>query len=251
MISDAVINTLKKSRRIVVFCGAGLSTNGSVPTLKDEESGLWRQYQASQLATPEAFAADPELVWGWHEWRRTCVLQVEPTEAHVALAQWHEHYPFTIVTENTDDLHERAGSYNVIHIHGSLFAPRCTKCGEAYHFERTSVSKQVTGQRLELPLCYVCQQKIRPGITWFGEAMHEPDLRAAIYAAENCDVLLAVGTTGSAQPAALMPVWAKQKGATVIQINPNGTPLDKISDYNVRAHPRQILPKIVRQLGFG
>lgn len=251
MVSESIINAIKKARRIVLFSGAGMSAESGVPTFRDDLTGLWEQYDPNALATPEAFKTDPALVWGWYEWRRTRLLGVKPNAGHQAIASWQEHYPLTVVTQNVDDLHERAGSYNVIHIHGSIFAPRCTKCKSPYEFTNNYVQEPESGRRIDPPLCTVCKENIvRPGVVWFGEPLYEPDLRAAIYAAENSDLLIAVGTSGVVQPAALIPRWAKDKGALIIQINPNSTPIDDISDYNIRATAAEALPKLVDALGF-
>lgn len=250
MISEAILNTIKKARRIVVFSGAGMSAESGVPTFRDDLTGLWRQYDANLLATPEAFEKDPALVWGWYEWRRARILTVQPNAGHMAIALWQQHAALSIVTQNVDDLHERAGSDKVIHVHGSIFAPRCTKCKKPHAFSSRYPQEPESGRRVDPPLCVVCQHIIRPGVVWFGEPLYEPDLRAAIYEAENTDVLIAVGTSGVVQPAALIPHWAKDKGATVIQINPSSTSIDEVSDYNIRATAAQTLPKIVKALGF-
>ncbi|WP_269901889.1 SIR2 family NAD-dependent protein deacylase [Paenalcaligenes faecalis] len=250
MISESIIKTIKKARRIVVFSGAGMSAESGVPTFRDDLTGLWQQYDPMQLTTPEAFAADAALVWGWYEWRRTRILSVEPNPGHMAIAEWQKNYPLVVITQNVDDLHERAGSYNVIHIHGSIFSPRCIKCKSPHEFESTYLQPQDSGRRIDPPLCTVCGHLVRPGVVWFGEPLYEPDLRAAIFSAENCDLLLAIGTSGAVQPAALIPQWAKEKGAVVVQINPNPTPIDQVSDYNIRMTAAQALPQIVEALGF-
>lgn len=250
MISEAILNSIKKARRIVVFSGAGISAESGVPTFRDDLTGLWQQYDANLLATPEAFTQDPALVWGWYEWRRARILAVEPNAGHEAIAKWQQHAALSIVTQNVDDLHERAGSDKVIHIHGSIFAPRCTKCKKPYVFSSNYFQEPESGRRIEPPLCPVCQNIVRPGVVWFGEPLYEPDLCAAIYEAENSDLLIAVGTSGLVQPASLIPRWAKDKGAVVIQINPTSTPIDEVSDYNIRATAAQALPEIVDALGF-
>lgn len=251
MISEVIVKLVRDARRIVIFSGAGMSAESGVPTFRDVLTGLWKQYDAKDLATVEAFKADPALVWGWYEWRRNHILGVEPNRGHEAIAQWQSHYPLTVITQNVDDLHERAGSYNVIHMHGSIFAARCIKCKSPYKFSTTPAAEPESGRRIDPPVCAVCNNMVRPGVVWFGEPLYEPDLRAAIYAAENCDLLIAVGTSGVVQPAALIPHWAKEKGATVIQINPNSTPIDKVSDYNIRATAAEALSELVAALGFG
>lgn len=250
MVSEPIITTIKQARRIVVFSGAGMSAESGIPTFRDDLVGLWRQYDPAELATAEAFKKDPELVWGWYEWRRARLEQAQPNTGHVALAQWQKHYPLTIITQNVDNLHERAGSYSVIHMHGSLNAAYCSHCKHPHPLPPALVNLPLEGERIAPPTCTLCQNIVRPGVVWFGETLLEADLRAAIYAAENSDLVIAVGTSGVVQPAALIPYWAKEKGALVIQINPNESVIDEASDYNVRQSAASALPYIVQALGY-
>lgn len=250
MISEKLIKNIKSARRIVIFSGAGMSAESGVPTFRDTQTGLWEKYDPMELATPEAFAKDPALVWGWYEWRRNLLLRVEPNAGHKAIAQWQAHYPLNIITQNVDNLHERAGSYNVVHIHGSIHAPRCSRCHEPHHQLHQQHNPLAVEKRLDPPICELCEHPIRPGVVWFGEPLFEPDLRTAIHMAENCDMVIAVGTSGVVQPAALIPVWAKNKGAVIVQINPNPTPIDEVSDYLIRSTAATVLPQLVEALGY-
>lgn len=250
MVSEPIITIIKQARRIVIFSGAGMSAESGIPTFRDDLVGLWQHYDPAELATAEAFVKDPDLVWGWYEWRRARLEQAKPNAGHRALALWQQHYPLTIVTQNVDNLHERAGSYSVIHMHGSLNAAYCSVCKEPYPLLTAPVNMPLEGGRIRPPSCSVCQGMVRPGVVWFGESLIEADLRAAIYAAENSDLVIAVGTSGVVQPAALIPYWAKEKGATVIQINPNSSSIDEVSDFTVRQSAAKALPLIVEALGY-
>lgn len=240
---------LGDARRVVIFTGAGISAESGVPTFRDDLTGLWARFDAEQLATAEAFHADPDLVWGWYEWRRTRVRRAEPNAGHLAIATIEARVPnSTVITQNVDDLHERAGTRAAIHLHGSLFAPRCVAA--AAHpatFQDTQDAEPAElheGRRIPPPQCASCTALIRPGVVWFGEALPEAALTAAVEAASACDVLLTVGTSGVVYPAAEIPRIAARSGATVIQVNPEPTPLDRISAINLRGSAAQVLPAL-------
>ncbi|GIG88170.1 SIR2 family NAD-dependent protein deacylase [Plantactinospora endophytica] len=241
---------LARARRDVVFTGAGISAESGVPTFRDDLTGLWARYDAERLATPEAFHADPDLVWGWYEWRRARVRRAEPNPGHLATAAIEALVPGSVVvTQNVDDLHERAGSRSPIHLHGSLFAPRCV--AEAAHpapLPATGTGEAAEpeeGRRLAPPRCAHCGALVRPGVVWFGEALPEAALTAAAEAAAGCDVLLTVGTSGVVYPAAEIPRIAARSGATVIQVNPEPTPLDRVCAVNLRGTAAEVLPALV------
>ncbi|WP_326559961.1 SIR2 family NAD-dependent protein deacylase [Micromonospora sp. NBC_01796] len=241
---------LGRARRVVVFTGAGISAESGVPTFRDDLTGLWARFDAEQLATPEAFFADPELVWGWYEWRRARVRRAQPNAGHLAVAAIEDLIPGTVViTQNVDDLHERAGSRAPVHLHGSLFAPRCvTESAHPADFPTTTGEEVADdeGGRIAPPRCVRCGALVRPGVVWFGEALPGAALTAAVEAASACDVLLTIGTSGLVYPAAEIPHIAAHSGATVMQINPQPTPLDEISAVNLRGSAAQILPTLVR-----
>ncbi|ABP55310.1 SIR2 family NAD-dependent protein deacylase [Salinispora tropica] len=245
-----VAQLLRDARRVVIFTGAGISAESGVPTFRDDLTGLWARFDAQQLATAEAFHADPDLVWGWYEWRRARVRRAEPNSGHLAITTIESRIPdSTVITQNVDDLHERAGTPATIHLHGSLFAPRCMAAaahpatfpdqpdGEA--------AEPHEGRRISPPRCASCRELVRPGVVWFGEALPEAALTAAAEAATACDVLLTVGTSGVVYPAAEIPRIAASSGATVIQVNPQPTPLDRIAAINLRGSAAQVLPTLV------
>lgn len=212
---------LRKAQHVMVFTGAGASAESGIPTFRDALTGLWERFYPAQLATSEAFRADPSLCWGWYEWRRHRVLQAQPNGAHVAIAELARHVPkLTVVTQNVDDLHERAGSRDVIHLHGSLHSPRCIDCGRAYTLPLTSEALPEGGSRIEPPRCAACDGYVRPGVVWFGEMLPEAAWNAGLAAAGDCDLFLSVGTSGIVYPAAELPIRALGRGATVVHINP-------------------------------
>jgi NAD-dependent protein deacetylase/lipoamidase len=237
---------LGEARTVVVFTGAGISAESGVPTFRDDLTGLWARFDPGLLATPEAFAADPDLVWGWYEWRRARVLHTHPNPGHFAVATIRVRVPGSVlVTQNVDDLHERAGWDDPIHLHGSLFAPRCSSCAALARPSGPPAEQPPEGQRVPPPRCEGCGGAIRPGVVWFGEALPTEALDAALDAAASCDVLLAVGTSGVVHPAAEIPEVATRFGATVIQVNPQETALDAVCAMNLRGPAAHVLPRLV------
>ncbi len=243
-IPSEVIQAVHNARHLVVFTGAGVSAESGVHTFRDALTGLWARFDPMQLATPQAFLRDPALVWGWYEWRRQLLLGVQPNPAHEAIAQLQQRLPrVTLITQNVDDLHERAGSTGVLHLHGSIFEPRCFDCARPYTF--TGVPAMAAEQALEPPACNDCGGKIRPGVVWFGEALPEDALAAAFAAAEDCDCLLSVGTSGVVQPAALIPATASRAGASVIHVNPEAVEVRHANEYSLRGPAGQVLPLLL------
>ncbi|WP_328477460.1 NAD-dependent deacylase [Actinoplanes sp. NBC_00393] len=236
---------LAQAQRVAVFTGAGISAESGVPTFRDALTGLWERFDAQSLATPQAFQEDPELVWGWYEWRRHRVTSVRPNAGHDAVAAIEAHAPHTaVITQNVDDLHERAGSAQSVHLHGSLFAPRCTICAEPAVLPALT-GEPDGGRRLAPPSCASCGGMIRPGVVWFGESLPEAALEAAVRAAADADVLLTIGTSGLVYPAAEIPRLAARSGAAVIQVNPQPTPLDRIAAVNLHGPAAGTLPDLV------
>ncbi|MGE8174806.1 SIR2 family NAD-dependent protein deacylase [Pseudomonas fluorescens] len=218
---STIAKRLQRANHVVVFTGAGVSAESGIPTFRDALTGLWERFDPAQLATAEAFRADPSLCWGWYEWRRLKVLQAQPNDAHIAIAELAKHASkLTVVTQNVDDLHERAGSQGVIHLHGSLHSPRCIDCGNAHEAPLPSDELSEDGCRLEPPKCNACNGYIRPGVVWFGETLPEAAWCAGLAAAEGCDLFFSIGTSGAVYPAAELPLRALNKGAMVVHINP-------------------------------
>ncbi len=213
IVSKPLVDALKAARHVCVLTGAGISAESGVPTFRDAQTGLWAKYDPLQLATPQAFEADPELVWDWYQFRRGLVRAVEPNAAHRALVELAELVPhFTLITQNVDGLHARAGSRNVIEFHGNLFVNRC------FH-EGTVVEDR---ESKELPHCK-CGAPLRPGVVWFGESIPEGALDESFAAAADCDVFLSIGTSSQIYPAAGLIDIALESGAVVAEINPDPT----------------------------
>lgn len=244
--TDDISDLIQRSAKTVVLTGAGISAESGLATFRDALTGLWERFDAEQLATPEAFERDPELVWGWYESRRAKVTMAKPNDAHLALAQLEAARPQTIVvTQNVDNLHERAGSRNVLHLHGSLFTPRCGSCGSAHHFDATAAWEPEEGRPIEPPRCTTCGGRVRPGVVWFGEPLPAGAWRKAEAAASTCDLLLVVGTSGLVQPAASLPWIARQTGASVVVIDPHPTAVDEICTRCLRGKAAEVLPHLV------
>ena len=240
---ETIVKPLRAADRVVVFTGAGVSAESGIPTFRDALTGLWENFDASRLATAEAFRADPSLVWGWYEWRRLKVVQAQPNPAHTAIADLAKHVPhLTVITQNVDDLHERAGSQDVVHLHGSLHSPRCIDCSAPFLEALPKGSMLEGGLRIDPPHCRTCRGLVRPGVVWFGEMLPETQWSAGVAAAESCDLFLSVGTSGVVYPAAELPLRALGKGALVVHINPvsfevssqelflNGTAAQKLTE---------------------
>jgi NAD-dependent deacetylase len=218
---------------VTVLTGAGVSATSGVPTFRGA-GGLWRNRQAQQLATPEAFALDPGLVWEWYAWRRQVIAACVPNAAHHVIARWSERPGFTLVTQNVDGLHERAGTRGVVRYHGSIWTLKCSGgCGAA-DWDDLSVPLEPMP-----PRCASCGALARPGVVWFGEPIPPAALRAA-QAATACDVFLSVGTSAVVYPAAGLIAAAQARGAFTVEINPETTGSDV--DVAIASPAEQILP---------
>jgi NAD-dependent deacetylase len=229
---------LDRARRICVLTGAGISAESGIPTFRDALTGLWSQFKAEELATPEAFERDPQLVWAWYEWRRELVRKAEPNAGHRALAALAHRVPdLTLVTQNVDGLHQRAGSERVLVYHGNILRDRCTAEGVVVQCPERAAPG--------LPRCPACGALLRPDVVWFGEAIpREPMLEAAV-AADTCDVFLSVGTSSLVYPAAGLAEAALRRGATVIEVNPNATDLSDAVHVVLQGPAGRILPALL------
>jgi len=240
MIPDELLDTLARGRNVMVLTGAGVSAESGVPTFREAQTGLWSQYDPMQLATPEAFGVNPELVWDWYQYRRELVRDVEPNPGHFALVELAELIPgFTLVTQNVDGLHARAGSRDVIEFHGNLFVNRCS-------VEGTEVRGRESRQ---LPYCPGCGAPLRPGVVWFGEAIPAAASEQAFAAARRCDVFFSIGTSSLVYPAAGLVDVAREAGATLVEINPEPTEIAASLDFALAGKSGQILPDLVKRLG--
>ena len=240
---------LSTCRHLLVLTGAGVSQESGIPTFRDAMDGLWARFDPTQLATPEAFDADPAMVWGWYEWRRAQVLLCEPNPAHDAIAALAQRVPrLTLVTQNVDGLHQRAGSQAVLELHGSLHRPYCRDCGHSHVLcEQAYDDVPLEGAPLPPPRCDSCGGPLRPGVVWFGEALPADIWDAAAAAARNCDLVMVAGTSALVYPAAELPLTALARGAVVVQINPDRTDLDDFATFRLGGTAARVLPELVRQ----
>lgn len=244
MASDDILRAaavLRGARRIVVLTGAGISAESGVPTFRGPD-GLWRKFRAEDLATPEAFARDPVLVWEWYDWRRGIIAKVAPNAGHVVLARWETRFPnFTLITQNVDGLHALAGSRRLLELHGNIWKTRCPD------EDRVVENRDVPLSPIP-PRCASCGGLLRPHIVWFGEDLDQDILRQAFSACAQADVMLAVGTSALVHPAASLPLAASESGATIIEINPDPTPLTPHADIPLRGKAGEILPRLAAAL---
>ena len=221
--------------------GAGASQESGLRTFRDAQTGLWAQYKPTDLASPEAFAHDPKLVWDWYAWRREAIKGVRPNSGHYALAEMALRIPgFVLITQNVDGLHSVAGNSIVLELHGNIHRVRCSQCGRlanAWDEEGDSV-----------PRCEFCGGLLRPDVVWFGEGLPRPALEAALKAARGCQLFFSIGTSGVVQPAASLAFAAHNRGATVVEINMEPTPLTPKTDYFLQGRSGEILPKLVREV---
>ena len=219
--------------------GAGVSQESGLRTFRDAQTGLWAQYKPEDLASPEAFRRDPKLIWDWYAWRREAVKGVRPNAGHYALVDIEARVPeFTLITQNVDGLHRMAGSKNVLELHGNIQRVRCAEC---YAFTET------WGDDTEsVPQCSICGGLLRPDVVWFGEALPRHQLEAAVEAARTCDVFFSIGTSGVVQPAASLAHAARNRGAVVVEINAEPTPLTSKANYAFHGKSGEILPELVK-----
>lgn len=241
-----VLDRLRRAKHIAILTGAGVSAESGIPTFRDKLVGLWETFDPAELATPDAFRRDPALVWGWYEWRRVKVLRAQPNAAHRAIAAMAKLLPkLTLITQNVDDLHERAGSCNVLHLHGELSKPYCERCRDPYVLPSGIPEIPPQGRRIEPPDCPRCSSRIRPGVVWFGEGLPAAPWQSGVNAVRNCDVFLSIGTSAIVQPAASLIEMATQVGSFAIQVNPNPTEVDDIVSCSLEGPAGKIIPEVL------
>jgi NAD-dependent deacetylase len=244
---EELLVRLRRASRVVVFTGSGVSAESGVPTFRDAQTGLWANFDAMELATPDAFRRDPALVWGWYDWRRAVVQKAKPNAAHRAIAAMASRVPtFTVITQNVDDLHERAGSRDVLHLHGQLARPYCQRCSEPWT-PPAQPSLEAVGTRIDPPVCTECGGRVRPGVVWFGESLPEREWLAATEAASRCEVFFCVGTSSLVYPAASLTGIAMKAGAVTVQVNPNPTEIDGAVTWSIRGPAGEVFPQIVEK----
>ncbi len=232
-----VAERLRAAMRITALTGAGVSAASGIPTFRGPD-GLWKKVRAETLATPEAFENDPKLVWEWYDWRRGMIMNAVPNAAHDVLARWTRERPdFTLITQNVDGLHEKAGAERVLRLHGSIWHVRCSQpCAAG----GTDWRDETTPFPHLPPRCPHCGAHLRPAVVWFGEPL-DPAVVARAGAATSCDVFLAIGTSAVVYPAAGLIQGAKRQGAFTVEINPEATPASDLVDVSIRGSAGDVL----------
>jgi NAD-dependent deacetylase len=239
-----LINLLKdyliKSKRTVFLTGSGISTEVGIPTFRGKD-GLWNQYDPSKLASISSFMENPVLVWEFYNYRQNLISKCNPGEAHLAISQIQQKKEDTwILTQNVDNLHKRAGSKNVIELHGNIFGISCINCG--YNGIMENNSNNIADY--PPPRCHVCENVLKPGVVMFGESLPQKDWTKAIEIASSCNLFFVIGTSLNVSPANTLPFCAKDNNATIVEINPELTWLSKTVDFSLKGSASYILPKI-------
>lgn len=239
-IPAALVQAMLQARHVVAFTGAGVSAESGVPTFRDAQTGLWAQFRPEDLATPEAFAAHPERVWQWYAMRRRRVREVQPNPGHWALAAMERRAAqFTLITQNVDRLHQRAGSRRVFELHGCILR---VGCPAGHH----GVEDYQDAEDDAVPRCPQCQAYLRPAVVWFGEPLPWTVWEEAKRAAAQCEVFLSIGTSTVVAPASQLPFLALESGATVVEINPHPTPLTSSATFVLPGPSGRVLPQLLK-----
>jgi len=233
-----LIEALRHAQDVVVSTGAGISAESGIPTFRDAQTGLWAKYDPQELATPQAFRRNPKLVWEWYTWRRKLVSEAEPNAGHLALVEMEQKLPkFTLITQNVDGLHKRAGSKNVIELHGNIM--RTKRFDDGVIVESWPETDEVP------PRCPQTGSLLRPDVVWFHENLSEEVLAKAREATKTCDLFFTIGTSGLVQPAASLPMLIKATAKLVV-INPDVTPHFSEKSYFLQGPAGKILPELVK-----
>lgn len=233
---DKVVDKLLSAKSVVVFTGAGVSAESGVPTFRDKD-GLWQKFKPEELANFHAFMKNPDLVTEWYSYRRKIIKSVQPNPGHYAIAELEKYFDnFCVITQNVDNLHIRSGTKKIFELHGNIERNYCIKCKKFYDLDDVFPDKAIKCE---------CGGLIRPDVVWFGEMLPEDQYEGAVNAAKSCDVFFSVGTSAVVYPAAYIPIYAKQSGAFLVEINPNPTDLSHIADVVLQGKSGEILPLIL------
>ena len=232
---DDISDRLVQAQKIVFVTGAGISQESGIPTFRGKD-GLWRKYDPMKLATIDAFYENPKLVWEWYEERRKNILNASPNPGHVTIAELEKYKQVSVLTQNIDGLHQRAGSTNVYELHGNIITIKCTVC---------DFKDKITSGFSTLPPICKCGNMLRPDVVWFGEALPQDVWKSAIKEASSCDVMIVVGTSLAVSPANLLPVYAKQNGTTMIEVNIEKTQMSSEMDLSLLESAAKALPELV------
>ncbi|MBD3383194.1 MAG: NAD-dependent protein deacylase [candidate division Zixibacteria bacterium] len=242
MFTERLIKLLREDPKICVLTGAGVSAESGVPTFRGTD-GIWKKFRAEELATVDAFMRNPELVLAWYQHRRDIIDNIEPNQGHYALARMENHFSdFQLVTQNVDNLHRRAGSENILEVHGNILKNKCFKCSKT--IDRVDFK---AGD--DLPLCE-CGGQVRPDVVWFGEMLPEDVFEKALQKSASADLFFCVGTSAIVYPAAGLPFSAKRNGAYLVEINLQHTDLSPSADEVLLGPSGEILPKLLETAGI-
>jgi NAD-dependent deacetylase len=226
---------IRTARHLVVLTGAGISKESNVPTFRGKD-GLWKQYNVMDLATPQAFNRNPALVWEWYVWRQNLIAQCEPNPAHFTLAKWEKNRILkSLITQNVDGLHRKAGSTNVLEVHGNIWSLKCTHC--SYH-------AQITQPAQSLPYCPKCKANLRPDVVWFGESLPSRTMNQVYKELHKADTILVIGTSALVQPAASFPLLVQRHGGRILEINLEETPLTSVVNIHLSGKAGELLPQL-------
>lgn len=249
---EQAADILQKAEKVVFFTGAGISADSGIPTYREKLSGIWAGLDPRDLETAKAFRGNPALVWGWYLWRRLRVAQAEPNAAHLAIPRMaHSQREVSVITQNIDDLHERAGSSNVVHLHGSLAMPKCFACHRPSGVFPDQSAVPDEGALIEPPRCQRCNGRMRPAVVWYGEDLAPSSWKAAVLLVKNCDLMVSVGTSGIVMPAADLPDLALASGASVIHVNKADVSMGDQRELMLIGSAAEVLPMLLEKISDG
>jgi NAD-dependent deacetylase len=233
---DTFEDTLKRAEKLVFLTGAGISQESGISTFRGND-GLWQKYDPMKLASGEAFRDDPRLVWGWYNDRRRKIMAAKPNPGHIAIANLQNYLQVCVLTQNIDGLHHKAGSRDIIELHGNIFRTKCTKCDS---------KSNLRDEFPDLPsTCKTCGSYFRPDVVWFGEGINQEVWDQALMHSITCDVMIIVGASLAVSPANTLPFYAKNNKATLVEINPEETPLSYEMDFSIRKTAADALPRLI------
>lgn len=233
---------MTEDSKVSILTGAGVSKESGIPTFRGKD-GLWRNYNATELATPEAFSANPSLVWEWYQWRRGLIKPIEPNPGHYAIAVMECFFKdFTLITQNIDGLHAKAGNKKILELHGNIWRVRCIK--------EETVMDCFDHPLKEIPPKCSCGMLLRPDVVWFGEALDQSILMESFQRASESDLCIVIGTSGVVYPAAAIPVEARSHGAYIVEVNPNPSGLTAMADEPIQGPSAEVLPQLLQYAGI-
>ena len=224
---------IRKGKRCVVLTGSGVSAESGIPTFRGDK-GLWKEYRPEELATPDAFMRNPQLVWEWYNWRRGIIAKAKPNAAHYVISDMEKFFAdFMLITQNIDGLHRKAGNKDILELHGNIWENKCFNCGKRYG--------EIMSEKLQK--CE-CGGYLRPDVVWFGESLDREVLEMAFLKAREAELCFVIGTSGVVQPAASLPYVSKESGAYIVEINLERTPISSIADEFISGKAGEALVKM-------